>query len=394
MSEVKTWVLTDVRNQLWKEEIVLREDELGVAGCTVSKARLRGGLQDGVDLVEVSNSDLSFSILPTRGMGIWKGSFRGLSLGWKSPVTGPVHPQWVNELDRGGLGWLRGFDECIVRCGLDSNGAPGEDTVLDNNGNPITINLTLHGKIANLPAHYLEVRAHPESESISVVGEVDEASLFLPGLRLRSTIRTTSRSNRLTIEDEVINLKGTPSELELLYHCNFGQPFLEAGSKLLVPFIEAAPRDARAVEGIRQMETYRPPTSGYVEQVYFYDLAANSAQETVVALRNAIGDKAIVLRLNKDELPCFTQWKCTASLSEGYVTGLEPATNYPNPKSFEREQGRVVSLEPGQSYRCSLTLEVCTSSEEVAAVEAEIADLQAGRRPTIHKEPQPGYSLV
>ena len=31
------------------------------------------------------------------------------------------------------------------RCGLDSNGAPGEDVIVDNNGNRVSVDLTLHG---------------------------------------------------------------------------------------------------------------------------------------------------------------------------------------------------------------------------------------------------------
>jgi galactose mutarotase-like enzyme len=394
MAEEKSWVLTDVGANVWKESLFLGHEDLGVPDCTVSKTRLQGGLRSGVDLVEVTNSELSFSILPTRGMGLWKASCRGIPVGWESPVKGPVHPKWVDEGDRGGLGWLKGFDECIVRCGLDSNGSPGEDVIVDNNGNRVSVDLTLHGKIANLPAHTLEVRSDPGSGRVSVVGEVDESSLFLPGLRLRSTVSTTPRSNRLTVQDTITNLKTTPSELELVYHCNFGRPFLGAGSKLLAAVLEVAPRDARAVEGIGEMDSYLAPTPGYVEQVYFYDLAAGESGRTLVALRDAAGDRAVVLRFNKKELPHFTQWKNTVGLSDGYVTGLEPGTNYPNLKGFEREKGRVVVLPPGESYQCRLELEVCTSRDQVAAVEAEVARIQGGRRPAIHNRPHGKYSPV
>lgn len=394
MSATKSWILTDVGRNIWKENLFLGHDDLGVADCTVSKTRLEGGVRDGVDLVEVTNADLSFSVLPTRGMSLWKGFYRGFPIGWESPVKGPVHPHWVDELDRGGLGWLKGFDECIVRCGLDSNGDPGEDIIIDNNGNSTAVNLTLHGKIANLPAHYLEIKADPKSGTVSVLGEVDESALFLPGLRLRSTVSTTAGSNRLRIEDEIINLKATPSELELLYHCNFGQPFLEAGSKLLAPVLEVSPRDARAVQGIQQINTYLPPTKGYVEQVYFYDLVEDSSNQTLVALRNASKDQGVVLRFSKKELPYFTQWKNTSALSDGYVTGLEPGTNYPNLKRFEREKNRVIRLEPGQSYHCQLTLEICASRKEVEAIEKEINYLQSGCRMTIHQSPQPKYTPI
>ena len=51
----------------------------------------------------------------------------------------------------------------------------------------------------------------------------------------------------------------TPQEMQLLYHCNLGPPFLEAGSRVVVPFRELAPLTARAASpsGLRA-STRRP----------------------------------------------------------------------------------------------------------------------------------------
>ena len=87
--------------------------------------------------------------------------------------------------------------------------------------------------------------------------------------------------------------------------------------------------------------SYLGPTQGYVEQVYWYDLLANKDGATLAMLRNAGADRALILRFNKNELPAFTQWKNTASLADGYVTGLEPATDYPNGKASSK--GRKVA---------------------------------------------------
>jgi hypothetical protein len=46
-------------------------------------------------------------------------------LGWDSPVKEVVHPQFINLQSRGGLGWLEGFNEWMVRCGLEWAGHPG-----------------------------------------------------------------------------------------------------------------------------------------------------------------------------------------------------------------------------------------------------------------------------
>ena len=74
-------------------------------------------------MIEVRHGDFSFTVVPTRGMGIWRAVLGDLPLGWKSPVQGPVHPATSHWSGRTGLGWLDGFDELLVRCGLESNGA-------------------------------------------------------------------------------------------------------------------------------------------------------------------------------------------------------------------------------------------------------------------------------
>jgi hypothetical protein len=227
-----------------------------------------------------------------------------------------------------------------------------------------------------------------------VTGAVEESALFCPSLRLETRIATRAGSNSLTVTDEITNLRGVDAELELLYHVNLGAPMLEGGAQLVAPSREVAPRDARAAEDMSTYRIYREPTPGYVEQVYWHDLAADSAGRTLAALRNGSGDAAVVLRFNKQDLPHFTQWKHTAATGDGYVTGLEPATNFPNPKTFERKQGRVVRLSPGNIYRATLTLEVLDSPEAVARMEKEVSALTGGTGPKIHEKPKAGWSDV
>ena len=168
----------------------------------------------------------------------------GISWAGDAPILGPVHPQFVNLPDHGGLGWLAGFDEWVSRCGLASNGPPGEDVITDKNGQTHRTPLTLHGRIANRPAHYVEVRINLDPPfEISVIGHVEETGLFLPHLHLTSTATTVPGSNRVVLHDVVENRAGTPAEMQLLYHCNQGPPFLEAGSRVVVPMREACAVD-------------------------------------------------------------------------------------------------------------------------------------------------------
>jgi hypothetical protein len=396
MQRFKSWTLTDVHGDVWLDSFAAGNDSLHLPtphDWSLRKRTLRGGLRDGLDLIEVHNGALSFSILPTRGMGLWRGDYRGNSLGWRSPIEGPVHPKYVQLGDRGGIGWLAGFDELLCRCGLSSNGPPGEDSYMDAAGRMHRTPLTLHGRIANLPAQAVELRISLDPPfELSVTGEVEESALFCPQLRLNTTYTTVPGSNRLVIHDIVTNRAARPAEMQMLYHCNLGPPFLEAGSRVLAPIREMAPRDGRAVEGIETYDTYAAPTVGFAEQVYFYDLLADVRGQTLALLVNAAADRAVAVRFHRQELPCFTVWKNTGAMEEGYVTGLEPATNYPNFKSFERQQGHVPVLPPGGRWECRWMLEVADNAAAVAALMAEVATLQAHGRAALHRTPQPRFS--
>lgn len=393
MNDQPQWVLTDT-----DRNICIETFELDAAsapghlpgGWSIRKSRLHGGLREGVDIIKVDNGALAFTVVPTRGMGLHKGSYHGLPIGWDAPPRGPVNPLFVNPAASGGLGWLQGFDEWVVRCGLASNGPPCTDIVPDNNGNPTEVSLFLHGNIANLPAHYVAVSIEADADGnplLVVEGKVEEAMLFFPQLELTTRIETPLEGNWVRVTDQVRNAKQVPGEACLLYHCNYGAPFLGEGAAFVAPSREVAPRDARAAEGIEAYADYPAPTAGFVEQCYWHDMVADPAGHTLAMLRNAQADKAVVVRWNRNQLPSFAQWKNPVGEREGYVTGLEPGTNFPNPKTFERKQGRIPRLEPDQTLRAELVFEVHDTAAGVAAIENEIAELLAGHQPQIHPRP-------
>lgn len=382
-------VLTDVDRGLWQDSLRLDANAgiklAGAANWSIQKTTLRGGLSDGVEVVTLDNGALSMSVFPTRGMGLWRGQFRGIPIEWKSPVVRPVHPQFVNQLERGGLGWLNGFNELMCRCGLSFNGPPGDD-----NGSQ----LTLHGRVANLPAHYVAVEVCDDGQgTICVTGTVDETTMFGPALRLSSTVSTQAGSNSITISDRITNLGAQPTELELLYHTNIGRPFMEEGSRFVAAIAEVAPRDAHSALGATKLDRYSGPITGVREEAFFFELQGDAKNQTTVLLKNATSDLGLSLSYSLQELPCFTLWKNPQADADGYVTGLEPGTDFPNFRSFERSKGRVISLAPGASHAASFTLSIHDSAQSVKTVEDLIGSLQT-REPIHHLQPIVKYSQV
>ncbi len=383
----KSWILTDVDADIYQEQISIGPDQAGGKGrgYSIVKRTLRGGLREGVDVVEVDNGRLRFVVIPTRGMGLWRASCGDLRLGWQSPVKGPVHPAFVSQWGSNGLGWLNGFDELLVRCGLESNGAPEYWP----NG---AVRYPLHGQIANTPANKVEVTVDGDSGEICITGVVDETRLFGQKLRLTSTIRTQVGSTAVTVSDEVTNLSAEPGELELLYHINFGVPLLSSGAKVAAPIKKMAPRDGVAAADIPTWDVYEPETPGKPEACYFFDLLPDAAGNTQATLQSAAGDKGVSVKFNKKQLPCFTIWKNRHSAVDGYVTGLEPATNYPNGKSFEKAKGRVITLAPGESRRFEVTIEAHPDAASLVAAQKAVAAIQGSTTPEICSQPDPNWA--
>ena len=368
---------------------VLIGDEAGFPECedtlgplTLRSRRLQGGLRAGVLLVELVAGDTRLFVLPDRGLGIWKMCAGQVELGWQSPVQGPVHPSFVRVDEPSGLGWLAGFDELVCRCGLISNGAPDFDA----SGR---LAHGLHGRIANLPATSLEVALDDTAGTISLTGSVHETRFLQHSLRMTTTL--TLRADRPSVAwtDRVENVSQRPAEIQMLYHCNFGPPLLGEGAELVAAVEELAPRDGAAVGDVLSWNRYAAPQAGRGEQVHFCQIRPDDEGMATAMLVAPSGDQAARLSWHASTLPCFTLWKNQGGLADGYVTGLEPGTNYPNPRSFESEQHRVVPLAAGESVEFSLQLEHLAGS--AVAAEAEAIRSQAPE-PLVHAEPKPGWS--
>lgn len=379
-SGARRWVILDVDAGVRRSEFRLH-DEPGAGAIPRSvdalSRVLQGGLSDGVQVVEVRAGDLSFTVVPTRGMGIWRGMSRGIRLGWDSPVRGPVHPSFVALEASGGRGWLAGFDEWVTRCGVAWNGVPGVDAWTDGSGVEHVEPITLHGRIANLPARRLvvELGAGP-SPIIRILGEVVESSLFGPQLAMKTTYEADPRTGVLRIHDEVVNLGAAPTEVELLYHINFGAPILEGGGRIVVPLEELAPFTTVSLDGVDRFEDCTSPRPGTPEEVFLCVPVAAPDGWSLAMLEAAGGTRAAVVRYDTRTLPRFVVWKLLGAMADGYVVGLEPSTNYPNLRTFERRLGRVPMIAPDERREFDVTIEVLHGVDAVGAVRREIADLQ------------------
>jgi hypothetical protein len=269
---------------------------------------------------------------------------------------------------------------------LESNGPPE----FDDAGRLVR---PLHGRIANTPAHRVELIVDEDAGRLTLRGIVDESRFHFQSLRLTTSITTEMGSNEFTWSDEVENIGGRDATMQMLYHFNIGQPLLRAGATITAPIATVAPlTQVAAKEGVETWNIMPPPRPGSAEQVYVLDLAADASGETRVLVGGLTDDEAIGLRFNKRTLPCFTVWRNTPAESDGYVLGIEPGTNYPNPRTFEQQHGRVVTLKPGEKWHGSVTATWHTDAGSAAESEKMIAAIQGNRQPELFADPRAEWS--
>lgn len=313
-----------------------------------------------------TGSGLEFTVLLDRCLDISAASFCGKAMGWRS-TTGDVAPAYF---EAEGIRWLRSyFGGLVTTCGLTHVGAPRPESALLGNG--------LHGRIGHTPARNIQVSQGWEDGNyvLRVTGTMRETVVFGEHLTLTRTVSTKLGERRFWIHDRVTNEGFNATPLMLLYHCNVGWPAVDAGSRLLFPTRQIAPRDAEAEDGKTQWNHLDLPAHGYKEKVYYHDIAGDGDGRATVAVVNdgfqGGHGFGVYVTYNTRQLPRFVQWKQMGE--QDYVLGLEPCNCGVEGRQVDEEQGLLEVLEPGQSKRVDLELGPITAQAEVDALETTCA---------------------
>jgi hypothetical protein len=332
--------------QWTREELLSRVGHLSqLAG--VRLAEWSDGAERGVRVATLrSGSGFEVTVLLDRGMDLGPAAYRGTPLAWLSPAGFP-HPA---HFEPQGLGWLRTFGGGLLTgCGLTHLGTPGED-----DGEV----LGLHGRLSLLPARHVQVGEEWSGDEcrLWVQGQMRQARLFGENLRLTRRTSCWLGQNRLSIQDRVENLAGTPSPLMILYHINLGFPLLDSVCELRADPHPVRPQGDIAAAGLDDWMRFQPPTPGYSEQVFYHDLPADSEGWAAITLHNPTLNLSLTVRFRKASLPNLIQWKM---MGQGaYVLGLEPANCLVEGRSKERERGTLQFLQPGEQREFELEIVV------------------------------------
>jgi hypothetical protein len=358
-------VITDARHSLTTSDFDIAGGDLGLgADGFCRKTTLHGGPQEGVEVIEISNGFVSIRVCPTRGMGILDGRFRSHRIGWDSPIKEIVHPQYIHLLEMGGRGCHYGFNEFMNRCGIEWSGAMGEDVIVDNMGNKNKIFLPLHGKVGWLPASRVVLTA--EGGRLTLEGDIHEKIIFGVNYRLRTRIELQKDGPEIKIRDTLHNLGEVEGEYEMLYHTNFGPPFLEKGAKFYGTYDRIVPRNEFSQAGLESFGTLPGPTPGFIEQVFFLLGRPDANGLSHNLLVNRSGTIAARVSYKTATLPFSAIWVRCAGEREGYVIGFNQVSDLPNPRRIEREEGRLSTIGAGDSHDFEQNVTFYEGEEEVA----------------------------
>lgn len=200
------------------------------------------------------------------------------------------------------------------------------------------------GKPVHGSLHYAKaenVHAYIEGEKIILCGTVAERALF--GKRLLLHRRYEVTKNSLLISDTVENADYKDTEYVLLYHVNYGYPFLDESLKIDIPAVQSDPLTEIATKRKADIFRITPPIDGGEEDVYYHTL-----EKGCVRLENPDLGIAVEMCYDTQDFPVTLEWK--SMISGDYALGIEPALS-----RFDTFKMRPLKSKEQKNYQIKIT---------------------------------------
>lgn len=337
--------------QWTRRELEARVGRLEQIGGVQRLKRLEGHETD-VELIHVNTgAGLSYYVSPMKGLDISLTEFAGVPISWQA-ANGDAHPAYYDDR---GAEWLRtASGGLLMTCGLTQAGAPNED-----NGEK----LGLHGRAHHLPAKQVAARGEwiGDEYEMRVSGIVEETAMAGSHLRMTRDISSKLGDNRIRIRDVVENAGFAPDPHMMMYHFNFGFPLLAEETTIELPSEGYSMRDAASRAD--EYGTWQAPDPNVAEQVLFHrivpgDRVTATIRNPQFPVANGLASLPLEASLSwhTANLPQLVQWRMPGAGL--HVLGIEPANCLTFGRAAEREAGRLVMLDPGESVTYELELEL------------------------------------
>ena len=185
--------------------------------------------------------------------------------------------------------------------------------------------------------------AYEKEGVVYVTGEVRECALF--GKNLVMTRRFEVRENSLLIQDTLENVDYRDTEYVLLYHINYGYPFLDECLQIDIPATQSDPLTAIAEKRKSEMFKITAPVDGGDEDVYYHTLSQGQ-----VRLTNPNKNITVEMLYDTNDFPVTLEWK--SMISGDYALGIEPALT-----RFDKFTTKALKAKENKTYTIKINFQ-------------------------------------
>ncbi len=279
----------------------------------------KSGKEKGITGILVNNGELQAFFNESNALDISWVRYAGKNISFLSKNgLNTRRDEFVNNFEGGFL----------YTCGMDnvSTCVPGKP---------------MHGSM-----HYIKaenVCIEQDEDKITVKGTVTDSELFGRNLCLSRCYEIYK--DKIVINDEVKNLGYLKENYVLLYHTNFGYPFLDENLKIEMPVIKTDPSTDIAKKREDKKFIITSPVDGNPEDVYYQYLKKGD-----ITLTNTKLNISVNFSYSVKDFPVTVQWKSMAS--GDYALGIEPSLTRFDDFKFN-------TLEGGESKKRKIAISFC-----------------------------------
>ncbi len=322
----------------------------------LTKARritFRDGVSEGVKAIELHNRNgLYITCIEDQCLNIFDFSYKGINCAFQTK-NGLVSNRFFNGgADEFSYYWPAGM---LYTCGLANVGAPNTD-----NG----IYHPQHGRIGMMPAE--NVSMEKTDKEVIIRGTMRDCLLCGHNFELKRTIIFPCDGKEVTIRDCITNMEDTPSEMMILYHCNFGYPLLAPGTRMVkgkgtITDNLGSAKNPQACSEVGEVQIAKD------EEVYCHTNTPDKDDFGYAAVINDEISLGCYVKYKMDTLPLMMQWKNFCS--HDYAMGLEPSNSYILGRSEERKNGTLCVLKPYETRVYEVSIGILDGPDEILEFE-------------------------
>ena len=262
--------------------------------CSLRRYTYTDGKEKGIEVIDCDNGKIRFLLNASKALDVMQLYHEGQNMSFisKNGFTARETP-FLNRFE-GGM---------VYTCGLDSLG--GRE------------GFELHGTLHNTPARVTLAKC--DENGVCVEAIIEDTQLFGKNLALCRKVSSSLGSDKVTIEDTLINKGFAEDNYCILYHINLGYPMLDNGAKIVADIAGFETRTEWAAKNADGKFTVTESIPNNEETCYFLDM-----NKPEISLVNENIGKKFTVAYSKDTLPCFVEWLSMAS--GDYALGFEPAS--------------------------------------------------------------------